>query len=48
MRKAFEAPCVSLMYGSNVNYFVMRGDVGKVCDGEQQVKVHLFVFFFFC
>ena len=46
MRKVFEALCVSLMYGSNVNYFVMGGDVGKVCNGEQQVKMHLFVFVF--
>ena len=47
MRKVFEALCASLMYGSNVNYFVMGEEVGKVCNGEQQVKMHRFVFFFF-
>ena len=46
MRKVFEALCASLMYGSNVNYFVMGEEVGKVCNGEQQVKMHRFVFFF--
>ena len=44
--KVFEFLCVSLMYGSNVNYCVMGGDVGKVCNGAQQVKIILFVFFF--
>ena len=44
--KVFEVLCVSLMYGSNVNYCVKGGDVGKVCKGAQQVKILLFVFFF--
>ena len=46
VREVFEFLCVSLMYGSNVNYCVMGGDVGKVYNGAQQVKILLFVFFF--
>ena len=44
--KVFEFLSVSLMYGSNANYCVMGRDVGKVCNGAQQVKILLFVFFF--
>ena len=39
MLKDFAALWVYLMFGSNVNYFVMGGDVWKVCNGAQQVKI---------
>ena len=46
LTKVYEFLCVSLMYGSNVNYCVMGGDVGKVFNGAQQVKILLFILFF--
>ena len=46
VREVFEFLCVSLMYGSNADYCVEGGDVGKICNGAQQVKILLFVFFF--